>query len=326
MVDEETGAASAAADGEAASKTASSDAGQSAADAGVKTDTGSPSSDAKDSIAWPDKGFPDDWKNRLIEGMPADAIDKAKKYLGTRASAQDILKAALSADSKISEMAGRLKPPTGKNDDPKDVVAWNKAMGIPETHEKYAVYTPEGVEQDDFGKEVVGEFLKDAHKSGMGQKAVDTALKSYYRAQAMAAKAMETRSAEAAERCQEDLRVDYGRDYKPNIELANRLIREDFSPHFGDDGAKEFLSQRFQNGMALGEDPRFVRLLVSWAKQRYDDGQIDMGAQSETGGKGLEQREAEILSLMHSDPKEYDRRQPELKQIIAAQNKQKKRS
>jgi hypothetical protein len=311
-----SGATGAGGDAGAGKDTSNVDAGA----AGGKTAADGGDKAAAETISWPEKGFPDDWKTRLLAGFDGEVKTKAEKYLGTRASLPDILRAALSADSRISDATkGRVKVPTGK-DDPKEVVeAWNKVIGRPETADKFAVYTPEGVELDPGEKEVVDEFLKDMHLAGAGQKQVDAGLKAYYRVKATAERAVEARAAQAAEAAQEALRVEYGRDYKANVELANRFLQEELGKYMKADEVTELMGKRFADGTAFGEYPGLVKMFVAQAKEWAGDGAMivaDVGS----GGLGdIETKIKAIEALRLTDMKEYQRREPELDTLLAAQ-------
>lgn len=269
----------------------------------------------------PDLGLSAEMKAMLLDGLDGDAKAKAEKWLGTRSSVRDIFKSAYSADSKISEISeGRIKVPTGKDDDPKDVAAFRKALGVPEAADKYAVWQPDGApEMNEADKEMWDEALKDFHGANMGQRQVDAVAKAFARATAAAEKAMTQRAAAAAEKAQEDLRVEYGRDYKPNIELANRWLGEQLKD-FGAD-AKGILNKRFDDGTALGEHPDFVKWIVSMAKQDSDAGAFVQGVSTE--GVNIDKRIDELSSLQTKDPKKYGSRevQDELQRLIGMQAK-----
>ena len=71
--------------------------------------------------------FGDNWREDIIKNLPEEQHDKARNYLKTRNSPYDIVRGAMSADQKITELTrDRVKIPTGENDDPKDVAAYRK--------------------------------------------------------------------------------------------------------------------------------------------------------------------------------------------------------
>lgn len=252
----------------------------------------------------PDYSITPELKNWLMGGITdAKSKERAEKWLGTRQSIKDLFTGAYNADSKINELtSSRIKVPTGKDDDPKEVERFRKAMGIPESPDKYAVWTPEGMQLEPADKELWDEALKDFHASKIGQAGVDTIAKVYYRAQQTAQKALADRAKAAAEKAQEDLRVEYGRDMKPNIELAERWLKEN-APGLRDGDGQRILDKRFADGTALGEHPAFVKLIVGLAKQAADDGALVVGETTE--GTDVDKRIDELMGLMATDKAKY---------------------
>lgn len=268
--------------GEVATKGAEA-AGGDADDGGAATKAGIGSNSGKtaDEVL-AELALNDEMKGKLVSSLPKDAQERASKWLKTRASLPDLLKAGLGADSKISELTAQLKGTVrlpGKDAKPEEIAAYRKAVGVPESADKYAVYRPEGYEPTEVDQEVEKTFLESVHAAGLSQPQVDAVLKTHYLIQAQQQKAMETRAREAGERAEEELRIEYGRDYKANLNLANRYIAEMFGPDMGEDAASAhgFLGRRFADGSCLGEDVGFVKGLVRLAKAWADDGAVLMG-------------------------------------------------
>lgn len=252
----------------------------------------------------PDYSLTAEMRQFLLGKLGPDAKAKAEKWLGTRSSITDLFNGAYNADAKIQELAqGRVKVPTGKDDKPEDVQAFRKAFGVPEAPDKYDIWRPEGSgEMSGADKEMWGEFLKDAHANNIGQKQVDTVAKAFYRVQETAQREMANRAKAAAEKAQEDLRVEYGRDYKPNVELANRFLSETF-PGLRDADGGNILDKRFADGTALGEHPGFVKSIIKLAKEAADDGAIVIGETTE--GVDVDKRLNELMDLMRTDRTKY---------------------
>ena len=118
----------------------------------------------------------------------------------------------------------------------------------------------------------------------------------------------------------DDLRVHFGKEYRPTIELINRMAGEGLGKHGMDAKQRgEFLSMRFADGTALGEHPAFVKWMGDLAREKYDAGAFE--PTDEVGGANMDARKKEIMGKRWSDPKEYERLQPELDRIIAAENR-----
>lgn len=270
-----------------------------------------------------DDWLPADWRDRFANGLPEDQRGKAKDYLKNRSSPFDILRSGMAADSKISELTrDRVRVPTGKNDDPKDVAAYRKARGTPEKAENYDIRLPEDFgEMDQLDSEMSDEFKKKAHSLNWGQKDFDLAIDTVIARDKMRAAEQANRVLRAKEAAQDELRIEFGKEYRGNVELINRFIGEEMKRVGVDDAnlRREALSERFADGMALGEKPWFVKMMANIARRYADDGLIETGETEEAGD--VDTRIDKIVGLMHSDPKEYERMQPELQKLIAVQNR-----
>jgi hypothetical protein len=286
QLDAEGGAGNAVAD----KVTSGGDAPKSDAPAGDAAAKGDPGASGGDKgatgadAALSDLSLTDEMRTKLLGGLPETARDPAAKWLKTRSSMVDLVKAGLGADSKISELNAALKgaiKPLGKDAKPEDVSAYRKAMGVPEAADKYAVYRPDGYEPTDTDTEAEKTYLEAMHAVNAPQAVVDAGLKAHYVLKQQEAKAQEARVAKAAEAAVEDLRVEFGRDYKANIVLADRWLSENLGGDMGDDW-KGLMGLRFADGTALGEKPGFVKAIVRLAKAASDDGALimptDMGA------------------------------------------------
>ncbi len=245
----------------------------------------------------------EDWRAKFVEGLPAELADKGKKYLERRASPQELLKSALAADGKISELSGRVKVPTGKGDDPADVEAYRKAVGVPEAPDKYTIPEIQGVQWNEEQKGDIGEFFKAAHAAHMSQPQAEAALKVLAQSNMRAQQAFQEQARAKADAVQEDLRAEYGRDYRANTELANRWVKEQFAPYAGENGVGDLMNVRLADGTCLGENPAFVRWAVSNARQAADHGVLETG--DGKSGAGLDERLKEIYAMKSKDPKGY---------------------
>jgi hypothetical protein len=247
-----------------------------------------------------------DWAARrasIVESLPAELRERAQKKLERYASDADVTKALLSSESKITELAGRVKVPTGKGDDPADVEAYRKAVGVPEAPDKYAIPEVKGVQWSDEQKGEIGEFFKAAHAMNMSQAQAEAALTVLAQSNARAQMAFQEQGKARAQAVQEDLRAEYGRDYLPNMELANRWVKEQFAPHAGENGVGEFMNARLADGTHLGENLTFVRWAVSNAIQAADHGVLETG--DGKSGVGLDERLNELYAMKTKDSKGY---------------------
>jgi hypothetical protein len=276
---------------------------------------------------------PPGWTARreaMIGAVPADMREKVSKVLGKYASEDAAVLALAAADSKISELGekakGLIKIP-GKDAKPEEIAAYHKAIGVPEDAAKYEIKLdlPEGqTEPSELDAHFINEVAKPEFKKlGMTQAQVDgiAALekKKIEMAQAEAMKLAE----QASEKAQNHLRVAVGvKEYEPQREVINRYMVEDVAKYApgGADELREGLSKRFADGSCLGDQVWFFKMVAPIANAWADDNNIPRGEM--TAGIDLEARKSEIMGKMTTDPKEYERLQPELDAILSKLNRQ----
>ena len=250
--------------------------------------------------------FPDNWKDLLLSGLPEDqrTIVAKSKRLDRASSPIDLVRTIVAQDSRIGELSNRVKLPTGKDDDAKEVAAFRKAFGIPEAADKYALpKTADGKEMTEAERSAWEQFLPDLHAANISQRQLDAIAKVDAIRTQQAMKARQEAVAKAAEAAQEDLRVEWGRDYKANINLANRFLSEHMKG-FVKDGEGAILDKRFSDGTALGEHPAFVKMVVALAKQMSDDGALELGETTE--GFDPETKLAEMMKVRTTDRAKYN--------------------
>lgn len=271
--------------------------------------------------------LPNDWRDKLVNGFPEDQRGKAKDYVTRRNSPYEIIRSGMTADAKIKELTEtRIKLPTGKDDDPKELAAFRQKWGVPADAKEYKADIPKEVgELSDLDQELLDEFKKDAHTKNYSQDQFAHAVKMYWAVDQRVKAAQVTQVVKAQQAAVDELRVEFGKDYRPTVELINRMFETELSAvgMTEADERREFLSQRFTNGMALGEHPAFVKMMAKIARERADDGAFVMGETSD--GVDIEAKIDKIIETRNTDMKAYERMQPELKRLIAAQERMKAR-
>ena len=269
------------------------------------------------------------WRDRIVTapGFKDEERTKIKAYLDRRGSIYDVLRSGANSDQKISElMRDRVKIPTGKNDDPKEIAAYRKARGAPEDPEKYDIKLPEDFgELDSLDKDLSSDFKKRAHALHWGQKDFDLAIETVVARDRMRAAEQANKVLRAKEAAVDELRIHFGKDYRPTVEMINRMIGEEMAAIGIDDPnlRREALSERFADGMALGEKPWFVKMMANIARKYGDPGVFEAGEPVEGGD--VDSKIETIMGMMMTNPKEYERMQPELKRLIEIQERRNKR-
>lgn len=269
----------------------------------------------------------------MISTLPQDVREKASKVLGKYATEDAMVLALASADSKITELSekakGLLKVP-GADAKPEEIDAFHKAIGVPETADKYVFNRGDDYQPSELDKVFDAKAKEILKKTGVPQSTVDAIVKLDEMRQQMAHDEMLARVKQSATKAADELRVAWGvNEYAPQVEAIQRYVKEVVQPIVGGDADTSFLDRRFADGTCLGEDPAFLKFMAQHVVNPWmDDNGIPRG---NVGGGNAQQdsaREAEIMKLMHDEPKRYASKeiQDELDQILtrkAARNRQK---
>jgi hypothetical protein len=122
--------------------------------------------------------FGDNWRDTIYDALPeAEKTPKTKDWLARRGGLSDVIRSGIHADATISKLtAERVKVPTGQNDDPKDVEAFRKAVGVPEKADAYQVQPPKEYNNGqwtDFDKDLIPEIQKVAFDTNMNHRTGD---------------------------------------------------------------------------------------------------------------------------------------------------------
>lgn len=267
----------------------------------------------------------DDVRAALLASLPENDRDPAGKFLKTRASIADLLKSGMGADKKISQLTAELKSaikPINDNATPEEVAAYRKVLGIPDKPEGYKAYRPDGMEFTEGDKAAETRILAKAHALHVPPAQLNGILQEYYALQAEVASERAAAVKVAQEAGVSELHGEYGKQFQPLMNLADRYLGEILGPDMGDDW-KGLMKTEFADGRTLASHPGFVKAIVKLAKAHYDDGMMEIG------GDGAMDVDAEIKKLMGKmGTDEYER--PEVQQrldsLIAAQQKRKGRA
>lgn len=330
-----------AADGAAPSGDAAAPAAKDAGDKGEKKAVGAKAASAKpaggdgdapkageDEVLWPQDGFPEDWRDRMLKsmGLEGDALKKAQEFAKRTASPAELLRRVMASDAKISEkdaeIKGRVKIP-GEKASEEEVKAFQKAWGIPEAHDKYDL-TAAG-EMSEIDREIWDEVLPKFHKGHFSQGQLDLAAEAVKIAGDIGTRRMEEYAKAVDNETNEKLLLEYGssKAVKANVELANRWLGETLGKHMDADARREFLNLKLEDGTRIGSHLSFVKAAIEAGRQWAPEGLPEIGE----GGKevDIDARIREIMKISHSskpaDKKEYQRLQPELERLIAVQNR-----
>lgn len=261
------------------------------ADAGKAADKGDSSTAEAD--AGTDKAADasaDDWRAKAAAGNE-DILKTLSRYN----SVENALKALHATKQAISRGEFQRAKPDGT--DEKALAAWKKEQGIPDKPEGYVL--PEDVTKlmTDADKPVLASFTEFAHSQGARPDVVEIASRWYVQqAEAAAVQQMETDKGHK-ETLEDDLRGDWGAEYKSNFNLAKRFLED--SPL----GAKGWAGLRSDKGVLLGNDPDFMRWAAEQGREKFGDSAFA----SPDSVSRHESEKAEIERMLKTDRKAYFR-------------------
>lgn len=283
---------------------------------------------ALEKLAWPEDGFPDDWRERTLKslGLEGDALKRAQEVAKRAASPAELLRSVMTGTTKITELTAELKGKVtipGDKAKPEEIDAFRKAWGVPEAADKYDL--KDLGEMSEVDKEIWGEVLPGFHKGNFSQTQLGQVAAALKTAETIAAKRMEERATKIDGDTRDMLLLEYGssRAVKANEELANRYLGDLLGKHMEKEDRTDFLNRKLEDGTRIGSHPGFVKAIIEAARQWAPEGLPEIGE----GGQqvDVDKRINDIVKLSHSqkpdEKKEYQRLQPELQRLIAAKNR-----
>lgn len=243
----------------------------------------------------------DDWRDQLIAKLPADEREKEMKRLQRFQSPENVYKSMRELEKRVS--SGMLKPTLAEGASEAEIAEYRKAYGIPDepNAEKYGITFPQGYEPNDADNADVSDFLADMHKDNVPPAVVQKVWNKYLGIREKAEAELYQAAQAATINYKAELKAEYGRDFDKNVRLGNQHLVQ----AVGEDQAKEFMAMTLADGTKLGDNPAFVRYIVSQALATADDTAL---ATSEFGdsGKGIDDLYKAALDLKFTDPKKYN--------------------
>lgn len=201
--------------------------------------------------------WPTDWREKMAGGN-----EKRLNLLKRYASPVALAEAQEQARDLIAK--GQKRAPLPADATPEQVAEYRKDNGIPEAPDKYDTSLPDGLVIGEADKPLVDGFLKTAHDAHLDPGAVKTALSWYYKEQDRQREAQFDKDAANKQAVVEDLRGEYGPDYKRYVTAATEF----FAP-LGPDLAAGILQARMPDGTLLGAHPQATRFFINKALELY---------------------------------------------------------
>lgn len=199
----------------------------------------------------PPSNWPEDWRERLA------GDDKAAQNILKRFTSPEVMAKAL-VDLRKQISSGQYTKALAPDATEEEVAAWREANGIPESPDKYEIDLDGRVLPDDDDPVVKG-FLDHAHKSNFPPQMVNAALQWY-------ADLAENEAAETIQRDQEfkseaieELRSEWGVEYRANINSVKSFL--------GDEVGPLILGARGPDGNLLGNNPALLKFFAQHARE-----------------------------------------------------------
>ena len=199
-----------------------------------------------------------DWAALRTEIAAGD--DKILKRLERYSSPKDVADALIAAQNKIA--AGGAKGALPADATPEQLTEWRKDNGIPEKAEGYTFKLDGGLAVGATDQPIVDGFLKTAHELNMPPAQVEKTLNWYFHEQERQLEVRQQQDAQLREKGVEQLRTDWGSEYKLNLGIIDGLLNQ--APA----GVKEgLLGARLADGSPVGNDPNVLRWLATIGRE-----------------------------------------------------------
>lgn len=236
---------------------------------------------ADPAAAEPKGDWPEDWRQKYA-GEDSKILKRLERYASPKAA----IDALFAAQARIN--AGDLKAALRPDATPEELSAWRQDNGIPEKAENYQLDLPNGIVVGEADRPIVDEFLKEAHATNMHPKQVNQALGWYLGKQEALMAEQAARDEEHRMLAEDDLRAEYGGEYRTTVKQAYSLLEE------APEGLKDkILNGRTEDGTRMADDPSLIRWLVSLRRELNPVGTLVPGS----GTNAVQAAEAEKAGL-----------------------------
>lgn len=214
------------------------------------------------------------------------------------ASPEAALGALVAAQNRIA--SGELAPVLGKAPTPEQLKEFREARGIPETADKYDL--GKDIKIEDSEKGLMSKLFEAAHGSNQTPEQVKSVVKAWRDIQAEAAQALQTKDEEGRDRIADELRTEWGPEFKRNVNLINGLL-----DGAGSQSLKNvILDARLPDGTKFGNSKEVMKLLVGLALVQNPTGVVVPGAGGDPSA-GIREEIAKIQKVRSENRKAYDK-------------------
>lgn len=239
--------------------------------------------------------FPEDWRDKLAGDDP-----KFRKQLERYSSPNALAKAYKDLHTKVS--SGELKNnklPEKPTDE--ELASWRKDNGVPEKVSDYINDLPSGIVLGENDKARVDSFLEAMHGQNAPKGLVQAAIEWNQKQIETEMQERYERNADLQDKTEEELRAEWGGEYKRNLNMVNGLIST--LP----EEARDFISAATgPDGTALFNNANVVRWMVDLARQVNPAGTVVPGA---TNISAVDNEIEQIEKVMRENRSAYNKDQ-----------------
>lgn len=239
--------------------------------------------------------WPKDWRQKISDD--AKLLKRLERY----ASPKDIANALISTQQKISSGELKVTSPYPTKGTTEEQTQWRKDNGIPESADKYDLKFDKGLVIGDEDKPVVDSFLAHMHAANTPPAQAKAALEWYFGTLDERANARSEADADLKKTSEDELRAEWGGEYRRNVNLIKGLI--EMAPT---EARGLIAGARLADGSPLGNHPQVLRWLAGLARTVNPVTTVVPGA----GGDVASAIDDEITAIekgMRTDRKSYNK-------------------
>ena len=260
--------------------------------------------------------WPDDWREQLAGGDEA-FLKQLKRY----ASPANYAKAGFEAQQRIR--SGAAKEPLPENASPEQLGAWRKENGIPETPDGYKIEPGDGLVFGEADKPMLEAFSKFAHERNWTPQQVNQGAAFVAQLGEQQRAAMDQADKSFRMEAQDALQQEWGREFRPNLQNIRNIVERHGEPGFAD----ALMGARSPDGKLLGDNPAFLRLLNTFAREINPLGTV-VPAGTQDAGKAASEELAALRAEMGDHSSGYwrgpeaEKKQARYRELLTAVQKQ----
>lgn len=233
-----------------------------------------------------------DWRERLAGG-DAKVLAQLQRY----ASPEAVWQKTRSLEQMVT--SGELKPVLGKNAKPEEVAAYRQAHGIPAEAKGYEF---KDLKIDDADMGLISHVMAAGHAENMTPQQMKAVVGVWPKIKADAIAAQEADDAKKKTEGEDELRGEWGGDFRRNMSLVHQLLDSN-----GDAELKDLvLNGRLADGTPIGSSPKALKMLLGVALANNPTGTLVPGGGADPAG-GIREELAKIDKLRTTDRRAYDK-------------------